>query len=411
MLMAGMVVAATPQTFAQTASADMARMQESNAKLETEITSKLSRNHVLRGQTITVKVNGSQVTLSGKVENQKQWQEAENVAANVRGVRTILNNITIASPDNEMQAPPPPPEQPVTQQPATPASPPSATTEAGNPPPPPPDQSAPDQNAQGSWNAQSSQGASQPRPEYQGQSSVNQNGQAQPPQPTAPVTIPAGTLLRIRTVEPLNSAHVRAGQMFDATVAHDVWEGNVLAIPRGAELQGVIVQAEEPKGKLSGKPRMDLRLTSLSLGGQQYRLETNVWSSVGPNKAGYTTSNAITGGALGAILGGIFGRGPGAAAGAGLGAITGMGISSATKGPQIYIPSESLLNFHLAEPLTVQPVSWAEARRLADSVPQLQQRPVNRYYPRRYLYPYPPPPYYYSPYPYYGPSYYFGFGW
>jgi len=43
----------------------------------------------------------------------------------------------------------------------------------------------------------------------------------------------------------------------------------------------------------------------------------------------------------------------------------------------------------------VQPVSWQEAQRLAQSAPQLQRRPA--YYARPYPYAYPYPPY---PYPY-----------
>lgn len=404
-----------------------------NSGLQAEVASKLSHDPLLQGQNIMVNANGSQVTLSGRVQTEKQWQQAETVAANVSGVRTILNNLTIAdqasqNPGSQPQsygnasdqmAPPPPPDAQQPQAAPTPGSPSNAMNDAGNPPPPPPDQQAsqnqqsygqqPRPEYQGNGYPGQSYGSGYGAPEYQG---YNQNGPAPPPQPSEPVAIPAGTLLQIRTVEPLDSGRVQAGQMFDATVATDVWEGNVLAIPRGATLTGIVVQAEQPQGKLGGKPQMDLQLTSLNLSGRIYRLNTGVWSSVGPDKAGYTASNTVTGGLLGAIVGGIIGRGPGAAVGAGLGAMTGLGASSATKGPRIYIPSEAVLDFHLAAPVTVQPVSWEEARRLASSVPQLQIRPM---YGRRYMRPYPygygyPPPYYSSPYPYWGPSYY-SFGW
>ncbi len=452
-LTAAVLADAPPRALAQTANADMARMSASNSRLQQEVASRLSRNHLLRGLNIMVTVDNSQVTLSGRVQNQEQWQEAESVTANVRGVRTILNNLTIAGANqnfqsqnnqdqtyqgNQIQTPPPPPEA---QQPQAPPAPPSAApamSDAGNPPPPPPDQQPPQNNqSYGQQQAQNTQGyGQQPRPEYQGNGFVGQsygngygaqnynqyNGQNNYPPPqqsSAPVTVPAGTLLQVRTVETLDSAHLQPGQRFDATVANDVWEGNVLAIPRGAMLQGTVEQVSEPKGSLGGKPHLDLRLTSLNMGGQVYPLQTNLWAGVGSNKAGYTAGNTITGGVLGAIFGGIIGRGAGAAVGAGLGAVTGMGISSATKGPRIYIPSEAVLNFHLATPVTVQPVSWQEARRLASSVPQLQRRSYYGRYPRTYAYPYGypygyayPAPYYYSPYPYYfGPSYYFGFGW
>lgn len=432
LLLAGVVAAGAPRVFAQAGV---------NSELQAKVASKLSHDKLLQGQNIMVNATGSQVTLSGTVQTPKQWQEAESVTANVGGVRTILNNLTIAEQSqgapsqeygnqgynaNDQMAPPPPPDAQDAPAPPAPDSSSYGMSDAGNPPPPPPDQ----QTSQGSQNY-----GQQARPEYQsgarGESygagygsqdyrGYNQNRydnqrQYAPPQQQAsgPVSVPAGTLLQVRTVEPLDSAHLQPGQRFDATVARDVWQGNVLAIPRGATLEGVVVEAEQPKGKLGGKPYMDLRLTSLNLGGQIYRLHTNLWAGRGPDKAGYTASNTVTGGLLGAIVGGIIGRGAGAAVGAGLGAMTGLGVSSATKGPHIYIPSEAVLNFHLAEPVTVQPVSWEEARRLASNVPQLQTRPI---YVRRYMRPYPYgyayPPYYYRPYPYYGPMYYsFGVGW
>lgn len=67
--------------------------------------------------------------------------------------------------------------------------------------------------------------------------------------------------------------------------------------------------------------------------------------------------------------------------------------SAHTNGPRVMLPPETLLNFHLATPVTVQPVSWQEAQRLAQNVPQLQRRRV-------YMAPYPVYPYPY-PYPYY----------
>ncbi len=432
LVFAGAMLAAAPQVFAQAGV---------NPELQAKVATKLSRDKMLQGQNIMVNAAGSQVTLSGTVQTPKQWQEAESVTANVGGVRTILNNLTIAEQSqggtsqgygsqsysaNDQMAPPPPPDAQDAPAPSASSSPGYQMNDAGNPPPPPPDQQA-SQNGQNY--------AQQSRPDYQGGNggqsygagygSQNYGGNtpyhddnrqqyAPPPQQASgPVSVPAGTLLQVRTVEPLDSAHLHPGQIFDATVARDVWEGNVLAIPRGATLQGVVVQTEQPQGKLGGKPYMDLRLTSLNLSGQIYRLNTNLWAGRGPNKAGYTASNTVTGGLLGAIVGGIIGRGAGAAVGAGLGAMTGLGISSATKGPHIYIPSEAILNFHLAEPVTVQPVSWQEARRLSSNEPQLQTRPM---YGRRFVRPYPygyayPPAYYYQPYPYYGPSYYFGMGW
>ena len=67
----------------------------------------------------------------------------------------------------------------------------------------------------------------------------------------------------------------------------------------------------------------------------------------------------------------------------------GLATSAGTNGPRLYLPPETLLNFHLTSAVTVQPVSWQEAQRLAQSVPQLQRRPVYMAPPYPYGYPYP----------------------
>ncbi|HET6934000.1 MAG TPA: hypothetical protein VFI72_04120, partial [Candidatus Angelobacter sp.] len=150
------------------------------------------------------------------------------------------------------------------------------------------------------------------------------------------------------------------------------------------------------KGKLGGSPILRLQLTNVNLGGKIFPIATDVWSSKGPNKAGYTASNTAGGAILGAIIGGIIGRGAGAAIGAGVGAAGGLAASSATNGPRVYLPVEALVDFHLANPVTVQPVSWQEAQRLASNAPT---PPVLVRRPRRPVYVVPPPRYY-APYPY-----------
>jgi hypothetical protein len=185
--------------------------------------------------------------------------------------------------------------------------------------------------------------------------------------------------------------------VFQATAASDVFEGNVLAIPRGAVLQGKVIHAKKP-GALGGSGELQMQITQVDMGGHDYALNTDLWSNKGPNKAGYTAGNTVGGAVMGAIIGGLIGRGPGAAAGAIVGGGAGMAASAASNGPRIYLPAETLLNFHLSAPVTVQPVSWQEAQRLARNVPQLVRRPVYRGYPP-YPYPYPYRMYGY-PYPY-----------
>jgi hypothetical protein len=401
--------------------AGLAAFAQSSGNLQAQMMSRLQQDAALDGAHITATVNGGQITLNGSVLNEKQWQEAETAAANTPGVRTIENNLVIAGPpDTGAQTEWAPTAQDNGSQDQGAANGPvdTATVSNGQVPPPPP----PDTMGNGVGNdANPAQYGSQDTPGAQGygygaQNEQPQSGQGEyvpPQQPVSgPVTVPVNTVLEVRTVEPLDSAQLLQGQIFDATAANDVYVGNVLAIPRGAELQGKVVRLKKA-GPLGGNTLLALKLTGLNLGGQFYRLDTDMWWNRGPNKAGYTAGNTIAGGAFGAVLGALVGGGTGAAIGAGVGAVGGMGASAATNGPHVILPSETLLAFHLARPVTVQPVSWQEAQRLAASAPRLRQRPAYRQpyanpYPYAYAYPY---PYAYPP-PYYGPSgVYLGWGW
>ena len=88
--------------------------------------------------------------------------------------------------------------------------------------------------------------------------------------------------------------------------------------------------------------------------------------------------------------------------GAVAGAVVGTAVSAATPGPAIWIPSEAQVDFHLAAPVTVTPVSAQEAARLAQGLypggPTLYRRGYGPYGQPYYGYPYRYPPVYFRPY-------------
>ena len=250
-----------------------------------------------------------------------------------------------------------------------------------------------------------------PRPAYQGRQNQPNPYQGQQPAaqtapPSGPVTVTSGALLPIRTSEPLDSKKVKPGDYFQGTVAQNVYVGNVLAIPRGAEVTGRVVDVKKP-GELKGGASIALQLTNLNLGGNSYALATDVFDSSSPGKGGYTAANTVGTSALGAVIGAIAGGGPGAAIGAVAGAGVGLGASAATSGPRSIVPPESVLTFHLTTPTTVQPLSYQEASQLAgNSAPQGRgygrpgYGPGPAYGPGYGPVGYAPPPPGYAPYPY-----------
>ena len=374
----------------------------SDGQIEMDVVHALDASQALKSDLITAATIQSEVTLSGTVSSEASRELAESIAGHVPGVTKVNNNLKVGNPqdaanagDQQMadnqpddtgaswrqrrmmarcrcqsqsqaQAPAPPPQY------SRPQYPPPPRQRAYNPP---------------------------PAPAYE--------------TPKGPVTVPQGTLLQLRTSEPVNSKRAKDGEPIQFTVIQDVAFGGFLAIPRGATVHGVVTEAKK-SGTLAGSPELSLKLTSLDLGGQNYPLTSDEFKVKGPNKAGHTAGSAFGGAVLGAIIGGAVGRGEGAAIGAGAGAAAGTAASAATPGPGVWIPAEARVDFHLAAPVTVTPVSQQEAARLAQGLyqggPSLYRRgyyPYGQPYMAGYgYYPYGYPPVYYRPYYMVGGYYY-----
>lgn len=208
------------------------------------------------------------------------------------------------------------------------------------------------------------------------------------------VTVAPGALLRVRINRGLDSNHIAIGTPFDGTVLSDVAADGQIAIPRGASVQGVVVDSKKA-GALKGEGELSLQINNVMLGGVSYPVASDIWQREGGSKTARTVNSALGLGALGAILGGVAGGGAGAAIGAGVGAGAGVAGSAASGGGRVIVPPEAVLSFHLAEPITVKTVSEAEMQRLAYGAgPGRGGQPIVQ---RQYA-PYPAQPGY--PYPY-----------
>ena len=228
-----------------------------------------------------------------------------------------------------------------------------------------------------------------------------QYGQPYPPQyaqqPYIPqkggdaVVVPNGSVLRVRINQGMSSKNTVTGAAFDGVVLSNVLVGNLIAIPRGATIQGVVADAHTA-GQLSGKGELKLQLTSVSFGGMSYPVSTDFWWHQGPDKTGNTVGNTVGLAGLGAVIGAVAGGGAGAAVGAGVGAVAGLGVSSASRQGEASLPSEAIVTFHLTQPADVTTVSQAELNRLGAGIPQPQVIHRNAP-PPGYGYPYPAPGY------------------
>jgi hypothetical protein len=318
-----------------------------DAQVTSDIQTKLSADSGLQGKQMGVQSDNGTVTLSGAVDTEGQREAAARYAASEPGVKQVINNLTVASasaaPDTTTSQPESPPvvhkkpvhhEKPhagrrheeVEDTPA-PASSKNMT------------QSAPDNTAMASTAP-----TSVPAPA----------AAATPPPPPPPqkVTIPSGTTLAVRLVDSIDSETATAGQTFHATLDSPLSVDGDVAIPSGYDVEGHVVDVQSA-GKFQGKSLLKLQLDRISVGTKYYNVETDQYSRTGTSRSKNTAEKVGAGAVIGAIIGGIAGGGKGAGIGAAAGGGVGGGVQAATKGQQIKLPSETVLNFTLQSSLTV----------------------------------------------------------
>ena len=146
-----------------------------------------------------------------------------------------------------------------------------------------------------------------------------------------PVVIASGAVLPVRITRWISSGDAQPGSTFNAVVENDILAGGYIAIPRGAEVQGTVVDAHGA-GALKGRGSLTLQLNELHLGGQQVPLQSEPFTVNGHDKTVSSVNTTLGVAALGAIIGGVAGGGAGAAIGAGVGGAAGLGVSAASAG-------------------------------------------------------------------------------
>jgi len=182
---------------------------------------------------------------------------------------------------------------------------------------------------------------------------------APPPTAAAPaaeygdsVTIPAGQSLLVRMIDGVDSSKNHVGDIFHASLETDLMVNDTIVARKGTDVYGRLAEAKEA-GHLSGSSELQLELTRLVIDGKDYPIVSSDYSLKGKGR-GSNTAKKVGGGAVaGAIIGAIAGGGKGAAIGAGVGSAAGAGVQVFTRGQQVKVPSETLLEFRLQQPATV----------------------------------------------------------
>ena len=270
----------------------------SDAEIASEIQNKINTDPNIATKQVSVGAANGIVTLSGSVGSDSERATAANDAAQVAGVKTVVNNLEVAH---------------------------SAETSSAT--------SLRHENVPASHRAHSS-----------------------PARGSLTVTISEGTVLSVRLVDSIDSNRSKEGDVFRGTMESPVTEGERVVIPKYADVEGKVVQAKSA-GHFTGRSDITLVLTRLEMGGKSYSIDTEEYVQEGAGR-GKRTAEMVGGGAgAGALIGGLTGGGKGALIGAAVGAGTGTGVQAVTHGQQVHIPSETVLEFRLKAPVAVQPSS------------------------------------------------------
>jgi hypothetical protein len=180
---------------------------------------------------------------------------------------------------------------------------------------------------------------------------------AVPQPPPAPInaTIPAGTPLTIRIDRRIDVKSSRAGDTFTGEIVEPIFGGdNRALVPKGA-LVGGVVDVSHRRGHFKGRSLLELRLTSLTMNGMQYSLETRDLARTKRGKGRRSTALIGGGAGLGMLVGGVASGGVGLVVGGLVGGGGGTAIAGLTGNRDIDIPAESIVKFKLADDLAVQP--------------------------------------------------------
>ena len=330
-----------------------------DSQISSQIQDKLNGDSGLQGKQLSVQSADGVVTLSGYVDNDTQRDAASRYASTIPGVRQVVNNLQVgpnpASADKPAAAQEPiPAPAPAPTPKATPA--PVKVARKKHSMSRDTEMAAGGAAAGGGAMAASSQDSmSQPTPPP---------APAPPPPPPPPqkVTVPAGTTLAVRLVDTLDSEKNQPGETFRATLNSPLSVEGDVAIPAGYDVEGHVVDVKSA-GKFAGQSLLVLQLDRISVNGKSYAIQTDQYKRQGSSRGKNTAEKVGAGAAIGAIIGGIAGGGKGAGIGAAAGGGLGGGVQAATKGQQIKLPSETVLNFTLQNPLSVIPAQGPDSHR------------------------------------------------
>jgi len=170
--------------------------------------------------------------------------------------------------------------------------------------------------------------------------------------PVQVLSLPAGTTVRVRLIEAIDTRRNRPGDKFTASLDEPLVADDRVVVPKGTSFYGHVTQSN-PSGRFRGRAILSLKLDSFELNGQTHEIRStsSARASAGHKKHHFLWIGGGSGG--GAAIGAIAGGGTGALIGAGAGAAAGTIGSAITGKRQVSLPAETAVTFKLQAPVDI----------------------------------------------------------
>jgi hypothetical protein len=170
--------------------------------------------------------------------------------------------------------------------------------------------------------------------------------------PKAPVVAPAGSVLRVRLDQALDTKRSRPGDRFTGVLDSPVVADGKEILAKGTIVQGHVLSAR-PSGRIKGRAELSLTLDSCQVNGLNLPLSTDMVVRVSGNHRKRNWTIVGGGAGTGALVGGAVAGPAGALIGAGSGAAAGTAGAAVSGQKDVSMPAESVVGFTLKAPLAV----------------------------------------------------------
>src|SRR6266403_2228043 len=304
----------------------------SDDAIATDIKAKMFSEPALKFAAVEVSSKGGEVTLTGQVPDDAARLAAYKIATQAKGVTKVNDQLSVVT----AQAVPEPVAPVYTPAPAPAAKP------ARKPKP----AAKPMREAE-----VAPAGAQAPTSPPAAPAEMAAPTPPSPPQPVT-VTVPANSIVTIRTIDGIDSSTNHAGEVFKASLDAPIVVDSRVIMPAGADAYVKLVSASSA-GRIAGRSELSLERASIVFQGKTYSVVSSDVKQSGASRGKRSAATIGGGAALGALIGAVAGGGQGAAIGAAVGGGAGTGVQVLTKGQQVKIPSETRLDFTLQQPLDI----------------------------------------------------------